>query len=501
MHRQSIRFRLTVWYATILTAGLGLFGGLLWISLRHQLLADLDRDLAGRAGRLELFFRNETAKEGARRTPEHLALELREFCQALPETSYVSLEGSNGFSFHFPANAVTSPAESRMMQRQFQLGDQVFSLELGTPTEDVVYVLGLLRLLLLSLVPVVVAIACIGGFFISRRALKPVQDVTAAALMISIENLAGRLPVPATGDEIARLAEVLNSMLGRLESAVKTLSQFAADASHELRTPLAVIRTTAELALRRGRSPESYRESLQNVVAEAERMTQLVEDLLTLARSDTAVSVMPRLPVDLRDILSAVQEEMAGLAEQRQIHVKLTLGNQPAVIAGNRPALHRLFVLLLDNALKYSHTGGAVLVEIKPAELRHPDVDPAQGSLTVTIRDFGTGIAEADLPHIFERFYRADPARSGGGHGLGLPLAETIARAHGATIEVASTEGKGSTFRVVFTSRETQADASVYPAVPAAHPAPYTSVLPGFPGERNPTETTAVAPIQRSGLQ
>jgi signal transduction histidine kinase len=467
MHRQSIRFRLTVWYAAILTAGLALFGGLLWLSLRHQLLADIDHDLAGRATRLESFYRSETAEAGM--TRRHLNIELQEFCQALPETSYVSLQGSNGFSFHFPANAVTVPAQSQMLQRQFVIGNEMYFLELGAPTSDVAYVLGLLRLLLWSLVPVVVAIACIGGFWVSRRALKPVQDVTAAALMISIENLSGRLPVPATGDEIARLAEVLNSMLGRLESAVKTLSQFAADASHELRTPLAVIRTTAELALRRGRSPESYRESLQNVVAEAERMTQLVEDLLTLARSDTAVAAMPRLPIDLREILAAVYEEMAGLAEQRQIHIKLTLGAQPAVVPGNRPALHRLFVLLLDNALKYSHSGGAVMV----------DIHHADGRMGVTFRDFGTGIREADLPHIFERFYRADRARSGGGHGLGLPLAETIARAHGAFIEVRSTEGEGSSFRVVFTPRETLTEAPVYPAKPGG----YADVPPVLQGE------------------
>jgi signal transduction histidine kinase len=474
MHRQSIRFRLTAWYAAVLTAGLGLFGGLLWLSLRHQLLADLDHDLAGRASRLESFYRHEMAEDGGHITTRHLTIELQEFCQALPETSYVALQGSDGFAFHFPADATVVPAQSRMLQHQFQIGDQVFYLELGTPTEDVVYVLGLLRLLLWSLVPVVVAIACVGGFWISRRALKPVQDVTAAALMISIENLSGRLPVPATGDEIARLAEVLNSMLGRLESAVKTLSHFAADASHELRTPLAVIRTTAELALRRGRSPESYRESLQAVVAEAERMTQLVEDLLTLARSDTAVTAMPRLPIDLREILGAVYEEMAGLADQRRIHVKLTLGARPAVVAGNRPALHRLFVLLLDNALKYSHSGGSILVDVERI-----DVDHAGGRLSVTVRDFGTGIREADLPHIFERFYRADRARSGGGHGLGLPLAETIARAHGAFIEVRSTEGAGSSFRVIFTPRETLTEAPVFPAPQGG----YTSVPPVLQGQ------------------
>ena len=446
LRRKSIRVRLTVLYAAVLTAGLGLFGGLLWLSLRHQLLADLDQDLAGRAARLEVYYRSEMSERGM--TPRHLALELSEFCQALPETSYVNLRGTNGFTFRFPADAEAAPGTSRMMQRQFSLDGETYFLELGTPTEDVTYVLRSLRFLLWSLVPVVAAIACFGGYWLSGRALKPVQDVTAAALMITIENLSGRLPVPETGDEIARLARVLNSMLERLESAVTTLSQFAADASHELRTPLAVIRATAELALRRGRSPESYRESLQAVVAEADRMTQLVEDLLALARSDKAVAGMPLVPVDLREILAAVRTEMEGLADARRIDVVFAPGEDAAIVTGNRPALHRLFVLLLDNALKYSYAGGTVQVML----------DHHDGRLAVTIRDFGTGISEADLPHIFERFYRADRARSGGGHGLGLPLAESIARAHNATIHVRSIEGKGSTFQVVFRARPAASD-------------------------------------------
>jgi two-component system, OmpR family, heavy metal sensor histidine kinase CusS len=449
MQRKSIRFRLTVWYAAVLTAGLGLFGGLLWLSLRHQLLADLDQDLEGRATRLEAYYRSEVAEKDM--TPRHLSIELSEFCQALPETSYVSLQGANGFTFHFPADAKAAPVASRMLQRQLLINGETLFFELGTPTEDVIYVLKLLRFLLLSLVPVVAAIACFGGYWLSGRALKPVQDVTAAALMITIENLSGRLPVPHTGDEVAQLVRVLNSMLERLESAVKTLSQFAADASHELRTPVAVIRTTAELALRRARPPESYRESLQGIVVEAERMTQLVEDLLTLARSDKAVAGMPLMAVDLCETLQAVRAEMASLAEARHIDVILTPGEAPALVDGNRAALHRLFVLLLDNALKYSYSGGVVQMTI--ARLN--------GRVAVTIRDFGTGIREEDLPHIFERFYRADRARSGGGHGLGLPLAESIARAHHATIEVKSVEGKGSSFQVIFKSRQRAGDSPV----------------------------------------
>ena len=448
MHSHSIRFRLTVWYAAVLTAGLALFGVLLWVSLRHQLMADIDQDLEGRASRLESYFRNESAKRGV-----DLRDELEEFSQALPPTSYVILRGSNGFTFAYPENAKTAIAPLRMQQRQFTLNGATFDLDVGAPTTNARYVLKQLRILLLSLIPVVIAIACLGGVWLSRRALKPVQDVTAAALMISIENLSDRVPVPATGDEIARLAEVLNSMLARLESAVKTLSQFVANASHELRTPLAVIRTTAELALRRGRSPESYRESLEDVVSEAQRMTQLVEDLLILARSDAQIVDMPRLPVDLRDILRGVCTEMNGLAQTRQIRVKTALGDEAALISGNRPALHRLFVGLLDNALKYSYPASEVIVTVDRIVDRNND-----SRVAVAIQDFGTGVSQADLPHIFERFYRADRARSGGGHGLGLPLAESIATAHGAKIEVRSVESAGSTFSVVFPARDPNPD-------------------------------------------
>lgn len=203
-------------------------------------------------------------------------------------------------------------------------------------------------------------------------------------------------------------------------------------------------------------------------------MTQLVEDLLTLARSDKAVAGMPLMAVDLRDTLQAVRAEMAGLAEARHIDVILTLSEAPALVDGNRAALHRLFVLLLDNALKYSYSGGVVQMAI----------ERQNGRVAATIRDFGTGIREEDLPHIFERFYRADRARSGGGHGLGLPLAETIARAHYATIEVKSAEGKGSSFQVIFNSRQLAADSPV--------------VLSGARAERAPVMIPDAGPEESS---
>ena len=231
-------------------------------------------------------------------------------------------------------------------------------------------------------------------------------------------------------------------MFGRLESAVGTLSQFVADVSHELRTPLSVIRTTADLALRRVRSPEYYRQSLEEVSLGAERMTRIVEDLLILARTDTVTFEMPRTELDLREVLSSVCSEAGPLADLRRIQVESSLGPVPVLVRGNRAALHRLFLALMDNALKYSSPGGKVIVRI----------DRTEGQVAAQVKDFGRGIAKTDLPHIFKRFYRADPSRTGEGHGLGLALADSVARAHGALIEVDSQEGSGSSFRVLFTA-------------------------------------------------
>ncbi len=323
----SIRFRLTAWYAAILTAGLALFGGLIWLTLRDRLFEEVDEDLAGSASRFEQYFKAQAADPR----------ELNEFCQALPPHSYIEVHGTKGFTFRF----ASASANLRILHRRFNVDGETFDLDLGASIRGVEHTLDLLRLLLLSLSPLVIAMACAGGWWLSGRALKPVKDITDAALNISIENLSKRLPVPATGDELADLTEVLNTMLARLESAVKTLSQFVADASHEFRTPLAVIRTTAELALRRARSPEAYRDSLQEIGAEAERMTVLVEDLLILARSDAGVADMPLSPLDLSEVLRDVLGEMRNLGEFRRITIKPVLDK--VMISGNRPALHRAF--------------------------------------------------------------------------------------------------------------------------------------------------------------
>jgi len=437
---RSIRFRLTIWYACVLAAALGLFGGLIWFSLRQQLLNGLDQDLSASAARFQAYFLQQSAEESGR----HLKAELDEFCQALPASTYLELKGASGSEFHYPERGREPQREIRAVESSFETGGERFELTVGGSTESIHRTLELLRLLLIGLIPVIVAVACVGGGWLSGRALKPVDEITSAAKIIGIENLSQRLTVPATGDELQRLTEVWNAMLERLEAAVTTLSQFAADASHELRTPLAVIRTNAEIALRRARTPESYRESLAEIEAEANRMTQLVEDLLFLARNGSGPAGMPMEAVDLRAIVGDVISEVRDLAGARDIRLRYSYAGADVVVSGNCAALRRMLLALVDNALKYSERGGEVSIELQSFSER----------ATLTIRDSGEGIAAADLPHIFKRFYRADKARSGNGYGLGLSLAAAIAELHGATIGVESTEGAGAVFTVDFPSRE-----------------------------------------------
>jgi signal transduction histidine kinase len=436
---RSIQFKLTVWYACALAVALALFSAAIFIALRQQLMRSLDSDLVDSAARFQSYFLHQAELESG----NHLKGELVEFCEALPETSYVELRGASGFEFHYPERR-SAPHHQRRVQKYFTSGNESFHLSVSASAESIYRAMDLLRLLLAGLAPALIVAACVGGVLLSRRALAPVAEVTSAARMIGVENLSQRLPVPRTGDELQRLTEVWNSMLDRLDTAVKALSQFAEDASHELRTPLAVIRTGAELALRRARSPESYRESLSAIAAEAERMTRMIDDLLFLARSGASADRMPMRALNPAEVVRAVLTELRQLAAARNIEVRANSTEDAPLISGNEPALRRLVLALIENAIKYSKEGGLVIVTVSGAAER----------VRIAVEDFGIGISPADLPHIFRRFYRADAARGESGYGLGLSLASTIAQLHGATIDASSRTGEGSLFTVEFPTRE-----------------------------------------------
>jgi heavy metal sensor kinase len=275
---------------------------------------------------------------------------------------------------------------------------------------------------------------------VSRRALRPLDRLTTAVQSISIGNLSGRLPVGKTRDELQRLAVTCNGMLSRLEDSVSRIQRFTADASHELRSPISFMRTVAEVALRNPQADEESRELFEAVLTESTQASDLLEEMLLLARADSSQTDLQFEPVDLADVLDDVQERVRTLAEAKNQHFTMRRANS-ARVNGDRSSLRRLVWTLMDNAVKYTPPGGRIelCLETRGSEA------------LVTVRDNGIGIPEEMLSRIFERFFRADPSRAQmEGSGLGLAIAKWIADMHHAVIAVESAEGRGATFRVVF---------------------------------------------------
>jgi signal transduction histidine kinase len=246
---------------------------------------------------------------------------------------------------------------------------------------------------------------------------------------------------PDATDELVRLGHTLNDMLARLEASFVALRRFTADASHELRTPLAVIRADVERAMHTGRDAHEHAVALEEALQEVSRMTGLVESLLTLALGDEGRDALTRGEVALEPLVHDVAETAGILGEQARVNVRVPRV-EPVTVRGDAERLRQLLLNLVTNAVKYSHEGGLVEISL---ESRHDEA-------IITVRDDGIGIAAADLPFIFDRFWRADPARSrstGGGSGLGLAISQWIAQAHDGRIDVQSRLGRGTTFTVV----------------------------------------------------
>lgn len=292
----------------------------------------------------------------------------------------------------------------------------------------------------LSLIPVVLLIAGLGGAFLTDRALRPVRRIAWAANRMEAEDLSQRLPVIGD-DEFAALAETINGMLGRLqtsftkqEQAFEQQRRFAADASHELRTPLTIIKANTSLSLSEPRAAADYEKTLQAVDTAADRMTRIVQDLLLLARADAGQSAYPLVPTSLAEVLSAVP-----LLGTDSVPVRVDLP-EPLTVLGHADSLTRLFSNLLENAARHTPADGQILVTARQSG----------GQIVVEIADTGIGIAPEHLPHVTERFYRVEAARSRaqGGTGLGLAICRSIADAHAGTLVVSSVLGHGTTVRV-----------------------------------------------------
>ncbi|MHB1312307.1 MAG: heavy metal sensor histidine kinase [Gemmatimonadaceae bacterium] len=333
-----------------------------------------------------------------------------------------------------------------VVARPFTLDGTPLRLAAVYPLHDVQTVLDRIRAAFLVVIPLLLAAAAAGGFFLARRGLAPVADMAARASRISASTLHERLPVGAAGDELAELATVVNGLLNRLEGSFAQQRRFMADASHELRTPTAILRTEADVTLARAsRSEAEYRASFAVMQDAARRLTRIVDDLFLIARADAGHLVPRAEDLYLEEVVLGAVRGIRPIAEQRGVQVEVQAAGE-APMRGDADLLGRLVLNLLDNAVKFTPDGGCVEVEIARAG----------AACTVVVTDAGPGIPAEAQPRIFERFFRADTARSRvessamSGAGLGLAIARHIAQAHGGTLELAESRPGRTAFRASF---------------------------------------------------
>ncbi len=465
----SIGVRLTLWYLVLFAAAQLIFGTGMWFLARRSLYRITDDALQGQIDDLTNFM--EAQKKNA--TVAKLQEEVAEAYLLEHSGDYLQIYDESDGAWIFRSDflkqhPLTPAAPHRLMHYRYrdeQLGrslrfvtqrieanSRVFTVQTGLPLDQVNQMLTLFRGYLLMFAPPLLLAAAGVGFWLSRKALSPVDAITRTARTINATNLSDRLEKLTTGDELQRLSDTLNEMLGRIEHAFIRVTQFTADASHELRTPISLIRTEAEIALRRSRGDTEYREALRHILLEAERTTALVEELLTLARADSGRETLRIASVDLFMIVREVGEQWQELMATRNLaFIREMTGDEIAVL-GDCNALQRLPTLLLDNAVKYTPVPGTIELGL----------ETRGSSAIIRVRDSGIGIALEEQPRIFERFYRVDKARSRdlNGAGIGLAIAQWIVQQHQGSITVQSSPGKGSTFLVELPLQVTQMEAA-----------------------------------------
>jgi len=457
MNAWSIRTRLTAWFAAVLGIALVLIAVATWVGLRRSLAGAVDQSLADHAAALGRFL-SEPGPPGA--LAAETQEDLREYVALDPGWNLVRILDAAGAEIYCsPAMAGAAvPADApdhsraprfsdvtvrnhplRLVTARVDVRGQLYTVQVAQPTTEIENALARFRLAALLLIPAGMLAVALGGYWIGRWALAPVDRIAATARAITAKQLDRRLEVPPTGDELERLSATLNQMLDRLQASFEETRRFTADASHELRTPVALIRTAAEVALRRSRSADEYRAALEDVLREAERTSALLQDLLTLARADAGVHSLERDTVDLGALVEGRRAAFGALCAQHGLELQLEIGTAPTV-SGDRSALTRVVLILVSNAVAYTPAPGLVRVA----------VGEAGGDAFVDVSDTGIGIASEDLPRAFDRFYRADRARSrdAGGVGLGLSIARWIVEQHGGEIQLDSEPGHGCRVRV-----------------------------------------------------
>ena len=462
MNTRSIRFRLTLWHASLLTAVFVMLGALTYFALRHYLDINLRETQSRRAQQIADTLLANVGKTGepfvASEVKALYAPEANSrFIRILRADGSVLYASGNPKDESFDVSAVPKPALNKtgaFFRRENLARDKTlfiaalnykgdnganYIVEVGAPTMRIRAMLDHLLLLLSLGLPVVLLATIIGGFLLVQRALAPAEQIARKAEQITQHNLSERLPVARTGDDLERLSISLNHMIGRLEDEVQNSKRFVADASHELRTPLTVLRGELENLSQDKRFDAGAREMLGSMLEEVERLAKIVEGLVALSRLDAGEAQAEWVPFDLAELATTTADQMSLLAEDKKISVACN-SKQAVLVQGDRARMKQVIVNLLDNAIKYTPGGGAIQL----------NVARQNGHAILDIADNGIGIPGEALPHVFERFFRVDKARSRdeGGAGIGLSIVKSICAAHGGEVRAESAPGKGSRFRV-----------------------------------------------------
>ena len=456
MKRLSIGMRLTLSYLAIFLLAEIIFGVGMWFILRGNLYDIANATLEGQAANLQRFLE---ARNGL--PLAQLQAELSADYRIDRSEDFVRISDANGNAIYHSEFLDQHPLPEisldrlrkpryqvrkldgqpyRILSEKMEIDGRVFVVQIAASLDEEIETLEAFRKYLLMFAPLLLLAASGVGYWLSRKALAPVDALARTARTISGHNLSSRLEPLHTGDELQRLSDTLNEMLARIEAAFLRITEFTANASHELRTPIALIHTEAELALRRSRDESEYREALRHILLEAERTAKLIEELLALARADSGGEALDMKPINLLGVVRESASHWNQVAALRGLEFEEHSPSQALNVMGDVHALRRVIDILLDNAFKYTPPPGRISVT----------AEQNNGCAAVIVEDTGEGIPAADQARIFERFYRVDKARSRalGGAGLGLAIAQWIVQLHKGSIAVNSKPGAGSTFRV-----------------------------------------------------
>jgi two-component system, OmpR family, sensor kinase len=448
---KTFRLRLTLWYLgcfallfSVLTAGL-------YAVLSRAMVGRLDESLVSQAATAAALFQDEMEEtHGDVTASAHEAVTN----MRLKVSKVAILAGANAVAVSGPFDAATlarhaggaassfEVGKTRAAITRMQVDGDAFAAIAAESLDGVEADLAAVRAAVFLALPLILALAGAGGYWFARRNLAPLDSMAAQAARITANNLDARLEIGGAAAELSTLAASFNELLARIDQSFEGMRRFVADASHELRTPVAVIRGEADVVLSNERSAAEYRESLAIILDESRRLSILVDDLLNLARADAGRVKLRTQPFYWNDLLSDCCRSMQSIATARRIHLAYRAApDMPDLpFDGDEELLRRMTLNLLDNAIRYTPSGGRVSAELEA----RPD------GVLLRISDTGIGIAPEAAPHVFERFFRADKARSreSGGFGLGLAIVKWIAESHRGVVELASQPGAGSVFTV-----------------------------------------------------